>query len=219
MTDQPATAAAIVLLAAGAGTRVGAGQNKVLVPLDGVPLLAYSVRTALAVEGVHRILVVVRPEDREQVSAALAPHLGTHDVWLVDGGAERHDSEARALAALRPEIESGEIAVVAIHDGARPLASAALFRTAIDVAAEHGGAVPALPVTGLVDLDVEQDTVGGRDLHGVAVDRAELDVLAAPQAPLVALPAVEQRRHDTRSHECPSRRRDLRRTAHACSPT
>ena len=168
-SDHPASAAAIVLLAAGAGSRVGAGQNKVLVALDGVPLLAYSVRTALAVEGVHRILVVVRPEDREQVSAALAPHLGTHDVWLVDGGAERHDSEARALAALRPDIESGEIAVVAIHDGARPLASAALFRTAIDVAAEHGAAVPALPVTGLVDLD---GSPSAADLVGVQTPQA-----------------------------------------------
>jgi 2-C-methyl-D-erythritol 4-phosphate cytidylyltransferase len=156
-------ASAIVVLAAGAGSRVGAEQNKVLLALDGIPLLAYSVRTALEVEDVHRIVVVVRPEDRAEVAAALTPYLGTHDVWLVDGGAERHDSETRALEALRGEIEGGEIGVVAIHDGARPLASAALFRTAIDVAAEHGAAVPALAVTGLVDLygaPVAGDLVG-----------------------------------------------------------
>jgi 2-C-methyl-D-erythritol 4-phosphate cytidylyltransferase len=147
------TASAIVVLAAGAGSRVGADQNKVLLPLDGMPLLAYSIRTALDVDGVHRIVVVVRPEDREQVSTALTPYLGTHDLWLVDGGAERHDSETKALEALRPEIESGEIGVVAIHDGARPLASAALFRAAIDVAAAHGAAVPAVPVSGLTDFD------------------------------------------------------------------
>jgi len=144
--------AAIVLLAAGAGSRVGAEQNKVLIPLDGVPLLAYSVRTVLTLEDVHRIVVVVRPEDRDQVAAALAPYLGAHDVWLVDGGSERHDSETRALEALRGDIESGEITVVAIHDGARPLATAALFRTAIDVAGNHGAAVPAVPVTALSDL-------------------------------------------------------------------
>jgi len=145
------TASAIVVLAAGAGSRVGAERNKVLLELDGVPLLAHSVRTALAVEDVHRIVVVVRPEDREEIAAALAPYLGTHDLWLVDGGSERHDSESRALETLRAEIEGGEIAVVAIHDGARPLATPTMFRTAIDVAARHGAAVPCVEVTGLVD--------------------------------------------------------------------
>jgi 2-C-methyl-D-erythritol 4-phosphate cytidylyltransferase len=174
----PVNAAAIVVLAAGAGSRVGAEINKVLLPLDGVPLLAHSLRTALEVEDVHRIVVVVRPEDREQVAAALAPYLGAHDVWLVDGGSERHDSETRALEALRPDIESGEIGVVAIHDGARPLASAALFRTTLDVAALHGAAVPAVAVTGLVELD---GSPRSGDLVGVQTPQAfrAPDLLAA----------------------------------------
>lgn len=136
---------AIVLLAAGSGRRVGADRNKILLPLDGIPVLAHSVRTALRVEGADRVVVVVRPEDREEVAEALWPHLGTHDVWLVDGGEERHDSEYRALQALRADIEGGEIDVVAIHDAARPLASAALFRAVIDVAAADGAAVPGVP--------------------------------------------------------------------------
>ena len=59
-----ATRAAAVLLAAGSGTRVGAGRNKVLLPLDGVAVLARSVRTVLEVPGLHRVVLVVRPEDR-----------------------------------------------------------------------------------------------------------------------------------------------------------
>ena len=144
--------AAVVVLAAGSGKRVGAETNKVLLPLDGIPVLAHSVRTALTVDGVHRIVVVVRPEDREQIAAALAPHLGAHDLWLVDGGAERHDSEDRALAALRADIEAGELDVVAIHDAARPLASSALF-TAVLEAARSGGAVPVLEVARLSRAD------------------------------------------------------------------
>jgi 2-C-methyl-D-erythritol 4-phosphate cytidylyltransferase len=136
---------AIVLLGAGSGRRVGAERNKVLLPLAGLPVLVHSVRTALEVEGAHRVVVVVRAEDRQDVADALAPHLGTHDVWLVDGGGERHDSEYRALSALREDIERGEIDVVAIHDGARPLASAALFRAVVDAAATDGAAVPAVP--------------------------------------------------------------------------
>jgi len=137
--------AAIVLLAGGSGTRLGAGRNKALLLLDGIPVLAHSVRTALEIDGAHRVVVVVRPDDRAEVGDLLGPHLGSHDVWLVEGGAERHDSEYRALGALRDDIEAGEIDVVAIHDAARPLASATLFRTAIDVAATEGSAVPAVP--------------------------------------------------------------------------
>lgn len=142
---------AIVVLAGGSGTRVGADRNKVLLPLAGVPILAHSVRTALDVEGATRLVVVVRPGDREDVAEALAPVLGQYDLWLVDGGTERHDSEWAAIQVLAPEIEAGDIEVVAIHDAARPLAPAALFQTVIEVAHEHGSAVPAVPAGTLSD--------------------------------------------------------------------
>lgn len=160
---------AVVVLGAGAGRRVGAGTNKVLLELDGIPVLVHGVRTAMELDAVHRIVVVVRPEDRDAVTAALTPHLGTHDVWLVDGGAERHDSEDLALQALRADIEAGEIDVVAIHDGARPLASAALFATVLEVAARTGGAVPALEVAPLSNAD-------GTRVHG------DLVAVQTPQA-------------------------------------
>jgi 2-C-methyl-D-erythritol 4-phosphate cytidylyltransferase len=138
----PRTAA--VILAAGSGTRVGAETNKVLLPLDGLPILARSVRTVLDVDGVHRIVLVVRPEDRDEVSETVAPHLGSHDLWLVDGGVQRHDSEWQALRVLAAEIEDDELDVVAIHDAARPLAAPHLWRSVIDAAAEHGGAIPVV---------------------------------------------------------------------------
>lgn len=146
----PGRRAAVVILAGGSGSRVGAGVNKVLLPLGPLPVLVHSLRTALLVSGVHRLVVVVRPEDREEVAAAVAPHLGEHDLWLVDGGAQRHDSEWQAIRALRPDIEAGELDVVAIHDAARPLASASLFGAVIAAAAEHGGAIPVVPATGLL---------------------------------------------------------------------
>lgn len=150
--DQPPRAA-VVVLAAGSGTRVGADRNKVLLELGGVPVLAHSVRTALDLPGVHRLVVVIRPEDRDDVADALTPVLGTHDLWLVAGGAERHDSEYAALRALRADVEAGDLDVIAIHDAARPLAGADLFRRTIEAAARHGSAVPALPAGTLSALD------------------------------------------------------------------
>jgi 2-C-methyl-D-erythritol 4-phosphate cytidylyltransferase len=161
--------AAVVVLAAGSGTRVGSATNKVLLPLGELPVLAHSVRTALEVGGVHRLVVVVRPGDRDQVAAALTPVLGAHDLWLVDGGAERHDSEYAALRALAPDIEAGDLEVVAIHDAARPLATPALFRRTIDAAAAHGSAVPALAAGSLSRSD---GTTPRSDLAAVQTPQA-----------------------------------------------
>jgi 2-C-methyl-D-erythritol 4-phosphate cytidylyltransferase len=161
--------AAVVILAAGAGARVGAGSNKVLLPLGDRPVLAWSVRDALALDDVRRVLVVVRPGEADDVAAAIAPYLGDREVGLVDGGASRHASEWAALQALAPEIEAGEVDVVAIHDGARPLAGRALFTDTIAAARAVGGALPGVRLTGLLALD------------GSALP-AELDGVQTPQA-------------------------------------
>lgn len=151
---------AAVVLGAGSGSRVGAtvdgvAVNKVLLDVAGVPVLARSVRTALTAVGTAgRVLVVVRPGERTAVAAALAPHLGGDEVALVEGGATRHASEWQALRALAPAIEAAEIDVVAIHDGARPLATVDLWRATILAATTHGGAVPALPLRGLATRDL-----------------------------------------------------------------
>ena len=75
---------AVVILAAGSGSRVGAEVNKVLLPLRGVPVLVWSVRDALALPDVRRLVLVVRPEDRSAVESAVAPHLGDQEVLVVD---------------------------------------------------------------------------------------------------------------------------------------
>lgn len=141
---------AVVIVAAGAGARVGAGVNKVLLPLGDRPVLAWSVTDALAATDVTRVVVVVRPGEEDDVSAALTPHLGGGEVLLVPGGATRHASEWAAIRVLAPAIESGEVDVVAIHDGARPLAGVALFDAVVAAAREHGGALPVTPLTAVL---------------------------------------------------------------------
>ncbi len=144
--------AAVVVLAAGAGSRVGAERNKVLLPLGDRSVLAWSVGEVLSLDDVRRVVVVVRPGERDAVAQDLAPHLGEAEVLLVEGGADRHASEWQALRTLR-ELPEEELDVVAVHDGARPLAGRELFAEVIRVARAEGGAVPVTPVRGLVDLD------------------------------------------------------------------
>ena len=150
--------AAVVILAAGSGSRVGAETNKVLLPLGDTTVLGHSVRTVLALGGVTRLVLGVRPGEEDAVREAVAPLLGEHEAVLVPGGATRHRSEWLALQALAAEVEAGEVDVIAVHDGARPFADAALFEATFAAAREHGGAVPAVGLPGLV----------GRDLRRVA---------------------------------------------------
>lgn len=155
--------AAVVILAAGSGTRVGAEVNKVLLPLGDATVLAWSVRDVLALHDVRRLLLVVRPEDRAAVTAAVAPHLGDREVLVVDGGATRHASEWAALQVIADDIVSGEVDVVAVHDGARPLAGIALWEAVIQAARDVGGAIPVVPMTHLLhtDLTPVAEKVGG----------------------------------------------------------
>lgn len=176
---------AVVIVAAGSGSRVGAGVNKVLLPLGDRPVLAWSVRDALALDDVRRVVVVVRPADRDAVAEALGPHLGDGaEVVLVDGGVTRHASEWAALQHLGPAIESGEVDLVAIHDGARPLAGVALFEATVAAARDHGGAIPVVPVHGLLTSRLEP--VAG-DLGAVQTPQVfRADLLLAAHAAAAA---------------------------------
>lgn len=145
--------AAIVVLAAGSGTRVGAEVNKVLLPLRDRPLLAWSLQAALAVPDVEPVVVVCRPGERGSIGTALAPYVGDRDVLLIDGGTTRQQSEQAALDLLRARVAGGDVDVIAIHDGARPLAEADLFERVITTAREYGGGVPTLELPGLLPRD------------------------------------------------------------------
>jgi 2-C-methyl-D-erythritol 4-phosphate cytidylyltransferase len=143
--------AAVVVLAGGSGSRVGGSLNKVYLPLAGRRVISWSFTWASEVTAVGQLILVVRPEDAELARQTLRQESPSGPpVELVIGGDTRHGSEQAALDHLAPRIESGEVDVVAIHDGARPLAGPTLFRSVISTAAAVGGAVPALPALGIL---------------------------------------------------------------------
>ncbi|CAA9265467.1 MAG: 2-C-methyl-D-erythritol 4-phosphate cytidylyltransferase, partial [uncultured Corynebacteriales bacterium] len=132
-------------------TRLGAGGNKVYLPLAGRPLLAWALEAFAQAPSVRRLVLVARPEDRPLARAAT--DAVPHPVRIVDGGSTRHGSEWAALRHLAPAIRSGEVDVVAIHDGARPVLSRALIEETVAAGRLHGAAVPGVPLTGAAVLD------------------------------------------------------------------
>ncbi|GAB1380301.1 bifunctional 2-C-methyl-D-erythritol 4-phosphate cytidylyltransferase/2-C-methyl-D-erythritol 2,4-cyclodiphosphate synthase [Pararhodobacter aggregans] len=124
---------AVILVAAGRGSRMGGGLPKQWRLLAGQPVLAHTV-AAFRAAGLERILLVIHPEDRARAEALGLP--------LVEGGASRSDSVRAALAALA----SDPPAQVLIHDAARPLVEPSLIAGVLDALATHPAAAPALPV-------------------------------------------------------------------------
>lgn len=127
-------------MAGGSGTRFGGPVNKVYRELDGKPVLRWSLETLSPLFGT--VVVVSRPEDAD----LLAPVVAGIAVRHAAGGRSRTESERSGLEALRPNIELGEVDVVAIHDGARPFLKAALVTELVHTARLVGGAVPGYPI-------------------------------------------------------------------------
>ena len=149
---------AIVLVAAGASTRMG--FPKLWVEVCGEPLLARSIAAARAADPTELVIVVAA--DRVQATMALAP-----DARVVAGGTRRRDSVAAGLAA-------SQAPWLAIHDAARALAPAALFERGLAAAQRSGAAIPAVPL---------KDTIK-RVAHSLVVDtpsRAEHIAVQTPQ--------------------------------------
>ncbi len=157
-----------VIVAAGAGRRVGGDLPKQWRLLAGRPVLRWSAQ-ALLDAGARELVVVVSAADLPRLDAAMA---GLPRWRAVTGGAERIDSVRAGLLALAdapPE-------AVLVHDAARPFVTAAHVRSLLAALADAEGALPALPVA---------DTLkrAGDDGRVVAtVDRADLHRAQTPQA-------------------------------------
>jgi 2-C-methyl-D-erythritol 4-phosphate cytidylyltransferase len=109
-------------------------------------LLVHSLRALLAAPAVSSVIAVVPPAEMESARALL----DRHGPWrcpvnLVAGGPERQDSVRNGLAAA-----PGSAQLIAIHDAARPLVSAAVVQAAIAAAEQYGAAIVAAPATDTV---------------------------------------------------------------------
>ena len=132
--------ATAILLCAGKGERLGAGVDKALVPLAGRPLFLWSLEALERTPAIDRIVVVGPVKRMQEMLAASGVAPGKVVAWC-EGGRERQDSAARGLREV-PE----DAALVAIHDCARALVTPALIARVVGDAAQHGGAIAALPL-------------------------------------------------------------------------
>jgi 2-C-methyl-D-erythritol 4-phosphate cytidylyltransferase len=163
-----------IVVAAGAGVRMGAAVPKALMPLAGRPMLAWSLDALRACARVEAVVVVAPPGLEAQV-AEVAGDAAT----VVPGGDSRAESVREGLRAA----PSGA-ALVLVHDAARPLVTPELIDAVLDGVEGADGAIAAAPAADTLkragEGGVIEDTVPRQGLWGAQTPQAfHLHVLAA----------------------------------------
>jgi 2-C-methyl-D-erythritol 4-phosphate cytidylyltransferase len=132
-------------------------EKKPFVSLAGQPVWQRSAELFWTRPDVHKVYVVLAPGDRDEFLGRFRHLIAFQNVEIVDGGAERFESVANALARVPDTVD-----LVAVHDAVRPLAAAAQVDAVFAAAAEHGGAMLALPVADtLKRVDAATNRVAG----------------------------------------------------------
>jgi 2-C-methyl-D-erythritol 4-phosphate cytidylyltransferase len=160
-----------LLVAAGAGERLGEERPKAFVKLGELPLLAEPLRRLDESEWVDAIVVAV-PEAWEEPAILLAEELSASKVVAAVHGGETRAESVRAALAEVPE----DALVVLVHDAARPLLTEdVLERVLAPLSEGWDGVVPGLPVVDTVK------TVSGEAVTGT-LSREKLIGVQTPQA-------------------------------------
>lgn len=161
---------AAIILAAGRGTRMGPGQDKLFINLNGLPIVGHTWRR-FDQSGLFQHLVLVVREGMQPAFQELADQLKIETPFsFTRGGEERQDSVWNGLEAIPEGID-----LVAIQDGARPLTSPATIDECLREAASTGAAVTACRVN---------DTIKTCDAEGYVqktLDRTSLRAVQTPQ--------------------------------------
>ncbi len=163
---------AVILPAAGRSSRFGdPKQKKIFAELDGRAVWLRAIEPFVNRDDVGQMIVAISPEDRELFARRYEASVAFLNITVIDGGAERSDSVARALEVVDPSCE-----FVAVHDAARPCLTAELVDAVFDAARRHGAALPAVPVADTIKR------VGADGMTTGTIPRDGLFLAQTPQA-------------------------------------
>ena len=160
----------LLIAAAGSGRRMGADRNKLLLPLAGRPVIAWTLEAALRAERIEWIGIVGQEVDREAILAVLDADTPSKPVQWIQGGSTRQESVLCGLAGLPVQASH-----VLIHDGARCLAEPELFDRCAAVVEDGIALIAATPVSDTIKR------VGTDDVIRDTPDRSELWAAQTPQ--------------------------------------
>jgi len=151
----------VIIVAGGTGTRMGTDIPKQFIPILGEPILMHTIRLFNALQSVSEIILVLPKPQVEAWLDLCKKHWFNIPHTLADGGETRFRSVSNGLAKV-----TDPNALVAIHDGVRPLVSKEVVERCFHEAEKFGNAIPIVkPVEtvrfaeGTESYPVERDKV------------------------------------------------------------
>lgn len=136
----------VIVAAAGSSRRMG-GENKLLQPLGGVPVLVHTLMALDMAELADEIVIAAREEDLLAYGDLCKIYGISKPVKIIRGGENRQESVYLASLECREDA-----AFLAVHDGARPLATAELIDRTIALAHRTNAAAPAVPLKDTIKI-------------------------------------------------------------------
>ena len=159
---------ALIIVAGGAGLRMGGDIPKQYLELAGKPVIVHVLEKFLRFDPQMEVVVVMAPSHQGHWKEIGKKYEVTREVLTAEGGSSRYDSVKNGLK----EIEDGR--VVGIHDAVRPLVSQETLKRCYSAALEYGSAIPVISMDDSVRLLDEKQ--GSR-----SVDRSLLRRVQTPQ--------------------------------------
>ena len=130
-----------LIVAGGSGVRMKDSRPKQYIPLDGLPIVAHTLRVFDACPRIDQLVWVVPQNDVEVYGPSLSSSLGLKKPVLhVAGGPRRQDSVYNGLRAI-----GTDEGIVVIHDGVRPFVSSAQIIACIHGAKAMGACILGIP--------------------------------------------------------------------------
>ncbi len=144
----------LLIPAAGSGKRMGSDRNKLLLTLSDRPLLAWTLLAAEQSQSIQWMGIIGQPYDFADFQAIIDQLSLTKPITLIAGGDTRQASVFNGLKALPPVAKE-----VLIHDGARCLATPALFDRCSQALATCQGLIAAIPVKDTIKIVDDQQWI------------------------------------------------------------
>lgn len=157
---------AVVIVAGGAGLRMGAELPKQFLQLGGLPILFRTLQRFFEYSEKLQLIVVAPSNHFETIQDLTKQFQFNIPFQLTEGGATRFLSVKNGLALVEAQL-------VGIHDAVRPLVSKKTIQTAFETANHKGNAIPTVPVVDSLREVTEQ--------NNIAVNRDSFKIIQTPQ--------------------------------------
>lgn len=167
---RPANPFCSALVAAAGSSQRMEGENKLLLPLGGKPVIAHTLLALDCAQGVNEIIIAAREEDLLRFAEICKTYGITKPTKVIVGGKTRTESVLRAAAEANEDAD-----LFAVQDAARPFVTPELIDSVIEAARVNYAAAPAIPLKDTVKVAVD----------GVVRETPDRSMLFAVQTPQV----------------------------------